>query len=103
MPIVGSGAEGAAGPVLNTPFAPWPSFTSEEAEAVSRVLLSNRVSYWTGDECRLFESEFADWCGSRHAVAVANGTLALDLALHGLGIGSVNGGKPTDEVIVTPR
>lgn len=83
--------------MLDTPFAPWPSFTEEEAEAVRRVLLSNRVNYWTGKECRLFEEEFAAWADTRHAIALTNGTVALDLALRGLGIG------PGDEVIVTPR
>jgi dTDP-4-amino-4,6-dideoxygalactose transaminase len=89
--------------MLNTSFAPWPSFTEEEVDAVAAVLRSNRVNYWTGEECRAFEREFADWSGCSHAVAVANGTVALDLALHGLGIGVVNGGDATDEVIVTPR
>jgi dTDP-4-amino-4,6-dideoxygalactose transaminase len=60
-------------------------------------LLSNRVNYWTGGECRAFEAEFAQWAGTKYAVALANGTLALDLALHALGVG------PDDEVIVTPR
>lgn len=83
--------------MLNTTIAPWPSFTSEEADRVRDVLLSNRVNYWTGEEGRHFEREFADWCGARRGVAVANGTLALDLALRALGIG------PGDEVIVTPR
>lgn len=83
--------------MLNTKFAPWPSFTGEESEAVSRVLASNKVNYWTGTECREFEKEFAQWCGTRHAVALANGTLALDVALKALGIG------PGDEVVVTPR
>lgn len=89
--------------MLNTPFAPWPSFSDEEVDAVAAVLRSNRVNYWTGDESRAFEREFADWAGCDHAIAVANGTVALDLALHGLGIGAVNGGQATDEVIVTPR
>jgi dTDP-4-amino-4,6-dideoxygalactose transaminase len=83
--------------MLNTPFSPWPSFTAEEADAVRYVLLSNKVNYWTGGECRAFEKEFAAWCGTSHAVALANGTLALDLALKALGIG------PGDEVVVTPR
>lgn len=83
--------------MLNTPFSPWPSFTEEDGEAVKRVLLSNKVNYWTGEECRLFEQEFAEWCGVKYAVAVANGTLALDLALKALNIG------PGDEVVVTPR
>jgi dTDP-4-amino-4,6-dideoxygalactose transaminase len=83
--------------MLNTPFADWPSFTQEEADAVARVLLSNRVNYWTGTECRDFEREFAAWAGTEFAVALANGTLALEAALKGLGIG------PGDDVIVTPR
>lgn len=89
--------------MLNTPFSPWPSFTRNEADAVSRVLLSNKVNYWTGQECRQFEAEFAAWVGSDHAIALANGTVALDLALHGLGIGAANGGATSDEVVVTPR
>lgn len=83
--------------MLNTAFSPWPSFTAEEGEAVQRVLLSNKVNYWTGQECREFEKEFAAWTGTAHAVALANGTLALDVALKALGIGR------GDEVVVTPR
>jgi dTDP-4-amino-4,6-dideoxygalactose transaminase len=89
--------------MLNTPFAPWPSFTTEEAEAVSAVLLSNKVNYWTGPLCKEFEQSFAAWVGTPYAISLSNGTLALDLALHGLGIGAVNGGSATDEVVVTPR
>lgn len=83
--------------MLNTPFSPWPSFTREEADAVRRVLLSNKVNYWTGTECREFEKEFSGWVGTRYAVALTNGTLALDVALKALNIG------PGDEVVVTPR
>ena len=83
--------------MLNTSFPPWPSFTAEEADAARNVILSNRVNYWTGQECREFEREFAAWTETRHAIALANGTVALDLALQGLGIGE------GDEVIVTPR
>lgn len=89
--------------MLSGPFCPWPNFTQQEADAVSQVLLSNKVNYWTGDEGREFEREFAQFSGTSHAIALANGTLALDLALTGLGIGSHNGGKAEDEVIVTPR
>lgn len=88
---------------MNNSFSPWPSFTQDEADAVSRVVLSNKVNYWTGQEGRHFEREFAAWCEAAHAIAVANGTVALDLALRGVGIGSHNGGKAEDEVIVTPR
>jgi len=83
--------------MLNTPFAPWPSYTPEEISAVSAVLASGKVNYWTGDVTREFERRFAQWCGTSHAVALANGTLALDVALKALGVGA------GDEVIVTPR
>lgn len=83
--------------MLNTNFSPWPGFTQEEADAVSRVLLSNKVNYWTGNECREFEKEFAEWAGTEYAIALSNGTLALDVALKALGVGI------GDDVIVTPR
>lgn len=83
--------------MLNTPFEPWPSFTQEEADAVSQVLLSNKVNYWTGQECREFEKEFAQFAQTQYAVALANGTVALDVALKALNIGA------GDDVIVTSR
>ena len=82
---------------MKTEFSSWPAFSEEEADAVKRTILSNKVNYWTGRECHEFEIEFANWCGSRYAVALANGTLALDLALKALRSG------PGDEVVVTPR
>lgn len=82
---------------MNTKFSPWPSFTKEEADAVSQVVLSNKVNYWTGQEGREFEKEFASWAGCDYAVTLGNGTLALDVALKALDIGS------GDEVITTPR
>ena len=83
--------------MLNTAFEPWPSFTQQEADAVSRVLLSNKVNYWTGQECREFEKEFAAFAQTQYAVALANGTVALDVALKALEIGR------GDDVIVTSR
>ncbi|MDH1234843.1 DegT/DnrJ/EryC1/StrS family aminotransferase [Stutzerimonas stutzeri] len=83
--------------MLNTPFSPWPSFTDEEADAVRNVILSNKVNYWTGHEGREFEKEFAAWASTEYAIALANGTVALDVALLALGIGE------GDEVVVTPR
>jgi len=83
--------------VLNSPFSPWPSFSEEEANAVRDVILSNKVNYWTGQECREFEKEFAAWSETKYAIALANGTVALDLAFQALGIGA------GDEVIVTSR
>jgi dTDP-4-amino-4,6-dideoxygalactose transaminase len=83
--------------MLNTLFSAWPSFTQEEADAVSQVILSNKVNYWTGTEGREFEKEFANWVGTGYAVALGNGTLALDIALKALNVGV------GDDVITTPR
>jgi len=83
--------------MLNTKFSSWPSYTLEEADAVHDVVLSNKVNYWTGNECRDFEKEFSIWSDAKYAVALGNGTLALDVALKVLKVG--NG----DEVIVTSR
>jgi dTDP-4-amino-4,6-dideoxygalactose transaminase len=75
----------------------WPVFAEDERAAAMRVLESGRVNYWTGAEGRAFEEEFATYTGAEHAVAVANGTVALELALEALGIG------PGDDVIVPSR
>jgi dTDP-4-amino-4,6-dideoxygalactose transaminase len=83
--------------MLNGPFSPWPSFTEEEVNAVRDVLLSSKVNYWTGHEGRQFEHEFAEYVATDYAIALANGTVALDLALHALSVGA------GDEVIVTSR
>ncbi|MBV6475699.1 MAG: GDP-perosamine synthase [Rhodocyclaceae bacterium] len=84
-------------PLRSHPFQPWPVFEQDEIDAAVAVLASGRVNYWTGNECRRFEQDFAAFCGTRHAISLANGTLALELALHALGIG------PGDEVIVPAR
>jgi dTDP-4-amino-4,6-dideoxygalactose transaminase len=83
--------------MINNQFSAWPSFTEEEANSVRNVLLSNKVNYWTGNECHEFEKEFAVWSDVKYTVALANGTLALDVAFRALNIGV------GDEVIVTPR
>jgi dTDP-4-amino-4,6-dideoxygalactose transaminase len=83
--------------VRQTPFGLWPVFAEDEIEATVAVLHSARVNYWTGDEGRLFEQEFAEFAGCKHAIAVANGTVALELGLLALDIG------PGDEVIVPSR
>jgi dTDP-4-amino-4,6-dideoxygalactose transaminase len=88
--------EGGA-PVRSAPFAAWPYFAPDEIQAVSQVLASGRVNYWTGEETRAFEREFARHAGRAHAVALANGTVALELALQVLGIGA------GDEVVVPSR
>lgn len=83
--------------VRTQPFAPWPHFAEDEVEAVAAVLRSGKVNYWTGQESREFEREYAQATQRRHAIALANGTLALELALYALDVG------PGDEVITTSR
>ncbi len=84
-------------PIRTKCFNPWPYFDSEEIDAATAVLRSGKVNYWTGAEGREFEKEFAAFMQCKYAVAVANGTVALELALYALGIG------PGDEVIVSSR
>lgn len=78
-------------------FSKWPVYSDEEIQAVESVLRSGMVNYWTGNEIRHFEKEYADYVGMPHGIAVANGTVALELALHALGI------TEGDDVIVTSR
>jgi len=87
--------ENAAGKLM--PYSLWPHFDEDEIEAVSSVLVSGKVNYWTGEEVRQFEKEFAEFTGSAYAVALMNGTVALEAILYALDIGR------GDEVIVTPR
>lgn len=75
----------------------WPSFEADEIEAAAQVLRSGKVNYWTGEEGRKFEEEFAAFAGCRYGVAVANGTVALELALYALGVGD------GDDVVTTSR
>lgn len=83
--------------MLNGPFSPWPSFDEAEKQAVMEVLNSNRVNYWTGQKGREFEKSFAAYTDSQYAIAVANGTVALDLAWAALNL------PEGSEVIVTSR
>jgi dTDP-4-amino-4,6-dideoxygalactose transaminase len=75
----------------------WPYFGVEEIEAAEQVLRSGKVNYWTGEEGRKFEEEFAAQAGCRYGVALANGTVALELALFALGVGE------GDEVVTASR
>ena len=90
-------AMNGAQPIRKTPFPPWPHFGPDEIASAMRVLQSGKVNYWTGEEGRRFEEEFAAQAGCKYSIAVTNGTVALELALHALGIG------PGDEVIVPSR
>lgn len=75
----------------------WPNFDADEVEAAVAVLRSGRVNTWTGDQTGLFEDELAAYCGVRHGIAVSNGTVALELALHAIDL------QPGDEVVVPAR
>ena len=75
----------------------WPVYSDDEIEAVVGVLKSGKGNYWFGEQGKTFEKEFAQYCDARFALTTGNGTLALEMALHGLGVGE------GDEVIVTPR
>lgn len=87
-----------ATPVSAEPPAPiWPHYDAEQISAVTRVLESGRVNAWTGPDVREFELAFAEMTGAAHAIAVANGSVSLNLAMECLGI------RPGDEVIVSPR
>jgi dTDP-4-amino-4,6-dideoxygalactose transaminase len=77
--------------------ARWPVYDEEQIEGVVSVLKSGEVNAWTGPHVRQFEEAYAAFLGLRHAIAVANGTVALELALFALGL------REGDEVIVTPR
>ena len=93
--------EASAAPIIHAfppPSRRWPQYEPDEIAAVVRVLESGRVnSLLHGDECRAFEQEFSAYCGMPHAISLANGTLALELALRALGVGA------SDEVIVPAR
>ncbi|NWF37949.1 DegT/DnrJ/EryC1/StrS aminotransferase family protein [Mariprofundus sp. NF] len=78
-------------------FPLWPEYQDDEIAAVEAVLRSGKVNYWGGEQGDCFEREFAAYIGASHAVALANGTLALEAALYGLGIGA------GDEVIVPAK
>lgn len=78
-------------------FAPWPHFADDEVDAVEAVLRSGKVNYWTGEHGRAFEAEYARSVGRRHGIALSNGTVAIELALHAFGIGA------GAEVITTSR
>jgi dTDP-4-amino-4,6-dideoxygalactose transaminase len=76
----------------------WPTHEEDEIEAVREVLQSGRVNALVhGEQTRAFEAEFASYVRVPHAIAVSNGTVAIELALRALGVG------PGDEVIVPAR
>lgn len=75
----------------------WPVYDEAQIEAVAKVLRSGRVNAWTGHDVAAFEQDYCAYTGAAHAIAMANGSVTLDTALHALRL------EPGDEVIVTPR
>ena len=72
--------------------------TKDEIAAVTQVLESGKVNYWTGQEGRLFEKEFAEYCGTKHCIGVANGLDALTLTLRAwLELGRLQPGDEIDD------
>lgn len=84
-------------PRASVPFPSWPNYAADELAVAQDVLASGKVNYWTGNQSRQFEAEYAAHIGVKHAVALMNGTVSLELALRLWGIGQ------GDEVIVSPR
>jgi dTDP-4-amino-4,6-dideoxygalactose transaminase len=75
----------------------WPFYAEDEIDAAAAVLRSGKVSQWTGPEVFAFQDALTERFGGGQGIALANGSLALELALRAFGIG------PGDEVVVTPR
>jgi len=88
---------------IHKKFSSWPSYSLEEADAVKNVILSNKVNYWTGEICREFEKDFAAWVNVKYAIALSNGTVALDLSLRALNLEVLGSSIKKPEVIVTSR
>ncbi|MEU3844540.1 DegT/DnrJ/EryC1/StrS family aminotransferase [Streptomyces sp. NPDC028635] len=74
----------------------WPVVTQEDKDAVLRALDSRKFTVGAKNEQEIsgLETEWAEFCDTRYAVAVNSGTVALELALTALGL------QPGDEVIV---
>ena len=84
-------------PIRVTSLSSWPHYDEDEISAAMQVLVSGQVNYWTGQEGRQFEEEYAASVGTKYAVALMNGSVALEAALIALGM------APDDEVVVTSR
>ncbi len=81
-------------PVRRPYFPTWPIWNQREIDAVTSVIKSGCWGLGSGNMVRLFQEEFARFNGSDHAIAVTNGSNAIEVALTALDIG------PGDEVIV---
>ncbi len=75
----------------------WPNYDNEVILKTSEILRNGAVNYWTGEEGKLFENEFSNWCGVKHSLCMANGSLALSAIYKAIGL------VENDEIITTPR
>ncbi len=75
----------------------WPQMSDKMIDSVTNVLKSGKLNQWNNSIVKEFENKFANYFGSNYAIAVFNGTVALELCIKTLGL------KKGDEVIVTPR
>jgi dTDP-4-amino-4,6-dideoxygalactose transaminase len=75
----------------------WPYYAEDEVAAAASVLRSGKVNQWTGGDVFAFQEALTARFGGAHGIALANGSVALELALRAFNIG------PGDEVVVTPR
>lgn len=81
-------------PIKTKPFPAWPAHDEREIAAVTAVVESGQWWRVVGTQVAQFEREFADYHAARYALAVGNGTQAIELALAALDIGR------GDEVLV---
>ncbi len=75
----------------------WPIVSNQEIKLVNNVLKSNKLNYWTGENCKKFEEEFSKLIKTKYSISLANGSVGLDIAIKSLNL------KKNSEVIVTPR
>lgn len=75
----------------------WPFYAEDEIEAVAALLRAGKVNQWTSDAVFAFQDAMTERFRGGHGIALANGSVALELALRAFGIG------PGDEVVTTPR
>jgi len=105
VPMTASSSAGAGAAALALdaerlavqPEEAWPFYAEDEIAAATDVLRSGRVNQWTGPDVNAFERAYDEWLGTGRAIALANGSVALELPLRAFGVG------PGDEVVVTPR
>jgi dTDP-4-amino-4,6-dideoxygalactose transaminase len=83
-------------PVRSHPFTSWPIAGAAEEARLLRALRSGHWGRLQGEEVATFEARFAAMHGCAHGIAVANGTVALRIALLAAGI------RAGDEVVVPP-